>query len=242
MNRGVIKDHCQTIDVLDHGFVRLDDYMADEISVVNSARVSLGKRSNFETDENFNSRLKMDDVKLIEFLMKNQHGTPFEHNSFRWHIKCPIFVAREWMRHRIGSFNEMSGRYSELPEEFYVPEYVRTQVGKPGQYEYEPVSETLKLDVQRTIRMNSQECFRDYQWMIKQDVAKEVARMVLPVNTYTQFYWTVNARALMNFLHLRNAGTAQWEIQQYAEEIESLFSRVMPSTYAAFELNNRVAP
>ena len=122
--------------VLDHGFVRLDDAMADDLSVVNGARVSFARRKE-EMDES--------DEGLIRFLMRERHGTPFEHNSFRFHIRAPIFVAREWFRHRVGSFNEFSMRYAKATDEFYVPapEDVRSQVGKPGAYSFEPVSDEL---------------------------------------------------------------------------------------------------
>src|SRR5215212_5757360 len=125
-----------TIQVLDHVFVRLDGAMADDLSVVNAARVSFGRRKEVmnEADEG-----------LIRFLMRDRHGTPFEHNSFRFHIRSPIFVAREWMRHRVGSFNEFSLRYAKATDDFYVPEPedVRSQVGKPGAYSFEPVSEEV---------------------------------------------------------------------------------------------------
>src|SRR6476660_9443627 len=121
------------IRVLDHGFVRLDDAMATDLSVVNAARVSFARRKDVmeEADEG-----------LIRFLMRDRHGTPFEHNSFRFHIRAPIFVAREWFRHRVGSFNEFSMRYAKATDDFYVPEAadVRSQVGKPGSYSFEPVS------------------------------------------------------------------------------------------------------
>src|ERR1700744_1052980 len=130
----VIPDN--TIQVLDHGFVRLDDAMADDLSVVNGARVSFARRKT-EMDES--------DEALIRFLMRDRHGSPFEHNSFRFHIRCPIFVAREWMRHRVGSFNEFSLRYAVATDDFYVPEAdaVRTQGGKPGAYPFEPVTPEL---------------------------------------------------------------------------------------------------
>src|SRR5256712_8310091 len=121
------------VRVLDHGFVRLDDAMADDLSVVNGARVSFARRKE-EMDDS--------DEGLIRFLMRDRHGTPFEHNSFRFHIRTPIFVAREWFRHRVGSFNEFSMRYAKATDDFYVPEPedVRSQVGKPGAYSFEPVS------------------------------------------------------------------------------------------------------
>src|SRR5881397_2116421 len=121
-----------TIRVLDHGFVRLDGVMASDLSVVNGARVSFARRKG-ELDDS--------DEGLIRFLMRERHGTPFEHNSFRFHIRAPIFVAREWMRHRVGSFNEFSMRYAHATDDFYVPESqdVRTQIGKPGAYSFDPV-------------------------------------------------------------------------------------------------------
>src|SRR5512141_3343748 len=124
------------IRVLDHGFVRLDDAMATDLSVVNAARVSFARRK---------AVMEAADEGLIRFLMRDRHGTPFEHNSFRFHIRAPIFVAREWFRHRVGSFNEFSMRYAKATDDFYVPEPedVRSQVGKPGAYSFEPVSDEL---------------------------------------------------------------------------------------------------
>ena len=139
----VIPDN--TIPVLDHGFVRLDDAMADDLSVANGARVSFARRKD-ELDES--------DEGLIRFLMRERHGTPFEHNAFRFHVRCPIFVAREWFRHRVGSFNEFSLRYAKATDDFYVPEPedVRSQVGKPGAYSFEPVSEELAETTREQLR------------------------------------------------------------------------------------------
>lgn len=226
------------IPVLDLGFVRLDSYMADDLSVVNSARVSFANRSSLDDDGELNSA----DKGLIYFLMREKHGTPFEHNAFRWHIKCPIFVAREWMRHRIGSFNEWSGRYSQLEPDFYIPENVRTQVGKPGSYVFEPVDEDIKRNTQQMITRTASDAYDTYEYLLERGVAKEVARLVLPLNIYTQFYWTVNARSLLNFLSLRSAETAQFEIRAYANQIEGVFHNVMPVTYNAFVDNGRRAP
>lgn len=219
--------------VLDHGFVRLDAAQADDLSVVNSARVSLGKRHE-EMDES--------DPMLIRFLMKNKHGTPFEHNFFRFHVKCPIFVAREWQRHRIASYNEWSARYAKLEPEFYIPDYVRSQVGKPGAYRFEEVSPESRLFTQSLIHVNGESAFSRYEAMLEEGIAKEVARIVLPVNIYTQYYWSVNARSLMNFLSLRNAPDALYEIRQYGHAVEDLFAQEMPITYEAFINNGRVAP
>ena len=224
-----------SIDVLDHGFVRLDAVLADDLSVVNAARVSFGARVD-EMDER--------NAGLVRFLMRERHGTPFEHNFFRFHIKAPLFVTREWQRHRVGSFNERSGRYSELPDEFYVPAAgdVRTQVGKPGAYTFEPLPDELAAQVREGIEASYAESYRRYQELLAADVAKEVARSVLPVGLYTEFYWSVNARSLMNFLSLRNAPTAQHEIRVYAEAAERHFAQAMPVTHAAFVEQGRTAP
>jgi thymidylate synthase (FAD) len=224
-----------TIEVLDHGFVRLDDAMADDLSVVNGARVSFARRKT-EMDES--------DEGLIRFLMRERHGTPFEHNAFRFHVRAPIFVAREWMRHRTNSFNEFSLRYAKATDDFYVPEPedVRTQVGKPGAYSFEAVDDELAQRTREELQAVYEQAYSTYERLVEAGVARELARSVLPVGAYTQFYWTVNARSLMNFLSLRNAQAAQLEIRRYAEAVEHLFAGRMPVTYAAFLENGRVAP
>ena len=224
-----------SIPVLDHGFVRLDAAMADDLSVANGARVSFARRKE-ELDES--------DEGLIRFLMRDRHGTPFEHNAFRFHVRCPIFVAREWFRHRVGSFNEFSMRYARATDEFYVPaaEDVRSQVGKPGAYTFEPVDDELAEQTREELRAVYEAAFTTYGRLVEQGVAREVARCVLPVGAYTEFYWTVNARALMNFVSLRNSETAQREIRRYAEACELFLEQRMPVTYAAFVANDRTAP
>jgi thymidylate synthase (FAD) len=223
------------IDVLDHGFVRLDGAMADDLSVVNGARVSFARKKD-EMDES--------DEGLIRFLMRDRHGTPFEHNSFRFHIRCPIFVAREWMRHRVGSFNEFSMRYAKASDDFYVPqpEDVRTQVGKPGAYTFEPVDPGLAEQTRDELRAVYDAAFETYERLVEQGVARELARCVIPVGAYTEFYWTINARSLMNFVSLRASETAQREIRRYAEAVEQFFAGHMPVTHAAFVANDRTAP
>jgi len=223
------------IAVLDHGFVRLDGCMADDLSVVNAARVSFAQRSDTVGER---------DQGLIRFLMRERHGTPFEHNAFRFHVKLPIFVMREWARHRMGSFNEWSARYSQLDPEFYVPEPqdVRTQVGKPGSYSFDAVDPELAEHTRESQLAVYEQAYAAYADLLERGVAKEVARNVLPVAIYTQFYWTVNARSLMNFLSLRNAVTAQREIRRYAAAVEQLFAEKMPITHSAFVANERRAP
>ncbi len=224
-----------SIQVLDHGFVRLDDAMATDLSVVNSARVSFGRRKT-EMDES--------DEGLIRFLMRDRHGTPFEHNSFRFHVRAPIFVAREWFRHRVGSFNEFSMRYARATDDFYLPEPddVRTQVGKPGAYSFEPVSPELAEQTRDELQAVYEQAYATYERLVELGVARELARCVMPVGAYTEFYWTVNARALMNFVSLRAHETAQREIRRYAEAVEALFAERMPVTHAAFVANDRTAP
>jgi thymidylate synthase (FAD) len=225
----------QTIRILDHGFVRLDDAMADDLSVVNGARVSFARHK----DE-----MDASDEGLIRFLMRDRHGSPFEHNAFRFHIRCPIFVAREWFRHRIGSFNEFSLRYAKATDDFYVPDAddVRTQVGKPGAYIFEQVPPELAEQTREELRSVYDFAYETYERLVEAGVAREVARSVLPVGAYTQFYWTVNARALMNFASLRNSEFAQLEIRRYAEVVEAFFAEQMPVTHAAFVAGGRVAP
>jgi thymidylate synthase (FAD) len=181
---------------------------------------------------------------LIRFLMRDRHGTPFEHNAFRFHVRCPLFVAREWFRHRVGSFNEESARYHQLEGDFYVPatDDVRSQVGKPGSYTFEPVGADAAERLRADLAAHYEQAYGLYQELIDRGLAKELARCVLPMGTFTQFYWTVNARSLMNFLSLRAADTAQLEIRRYAQAIEELFAAMMPITYEAFVANERVAP
>ena len=229
----VIPDN--TVTVLDHGFVRLDDAMADDLSVVNGARVSFARHKD-EMDES--------DEGLIRFLMRDRHGTPFEHNSFRFHIRAPIFVAREWMRHRIGSFNEFSLRYARATDDFYIPEAddVRSQVGKPGAYSFEPVSDEIAEATREKLQAVYEAAYLAYEQLVELGVARELARCALPVGAYTEFYWTINARSLMNFVSLRNSETAQREIRRYAQACELFLEQLMPVTYAAFVASGRVAP
>ncbi len=221
--------------MLDHGFVRLDDAMASDLSVVNAARVSFARRKD-EMDES--------DEGLIRFLMRDRHGTPFEHNSFRFHIRSPIFVAREWMRHRVGSFNEFSMRYAKATDDFYVPEAddVRSQVGKPGAYSFEQVSPELAEQTREELRAVYDHAYETYERLVEAGVARELARSVMPVGAYTEFFWTINARSLMNFVSLRAAETAQREIRRYAEACETFLAEKMPVTHAAFVAAGRTAP
>lgn len=225
----------EEIKVLDHGFVRLDGVQADDLSVVNSARVSFGKR---------HDQMEQGDDKLIGYLLKYRHGTPFEHNMFRFHVKAPLVVFREWQRHRIASYNEMSGRYVRFDNpDFYVPDEFRQRVegSKPGAYKFEKWHGNQKQAASLMAR-HYQDSVDLYSYYVDNGMATEHARLVLPNAMYSEMYWTTNARALMNFLSLRNESQAMFEIQQYAQTVESIFGYFMPETAKAFRVNGRVAP
>jgi thymidylate synthase (FAD) len=188
--------------------------------------------------------------RLISAMLTGGHGSPFEHNSFTFFVEAPLFVFREWQRHRISSFNEMSGRYTELPGRFYIPDENRKviNVGTKMKPVFEPHLEAI-MDVQAILRHNSESAWEHYQWMLERDIAHEVARMVLPLNIMSQMYWTVNARSMMNFLALRREmeeslrrSYPQWEIQMGAEQVEEAFALHMPITQRLFHENGRVAP
>jgi len=223
-----------TVEVLDHGFLALDGAYATDLAVVNAARVSFNVASEEMTER---------DEGLIRFLMRERHGTPFEHGYFRFLVKAPIFVVREHHRHRSGhSYNEWSGRYSKLEAEFYVPDYVRTQVGKPGAYSFEPVEPAVRDAAREEIQASADQAFAAYERMLDQGVAKEVARTVLPLAMYTKYFWSCNPRSLMHFCSLRNSEHAQFEIREYARAAESFLARLMPVTHGAFVANERTSP
>jgi thymidylate synthase (FAD) len=188
---------------------------------------------------------------LINYLARERHGSPFEHTSMTFFISAPIFVFREFMRHRIASYNEESGRYRELRPVFYVPSKDRklVQVGKPGAYSFvEGTSEQYQMTVD-AIKETCTLAYENYQKLLTAGVAREVARAVLPVTLYSSMYVTMNARALMNFLSLRTAREGshfpsypQREIEMVAEKMEAEFAKLMPITYGAFQKSGRIAP
>lgn len=232
-----------------HGFVSLEASCASDLDVVNAARVSLAKRSDWEWEDTsglLGRGLSKADEGVLRFLMRSKHGTPFEHTFFRWHVRAPIFVFREWHRHRIGvSINEESARYTQLAGDFYIParDDIREQHGKVGAYTFERVesdatAERVRGDLEYAYRAS----YDLYETMLREGIAKEVARLVLPVAIYSQMWWSCNARSLMSFLALRNAPTAQREIRMYAEVMEAEFARIMTITHDAFVSGGRVAP
>ena len=220
---------------------------ASDADVVFAARVStVGEQSLEDVDAD-----PQRSVGLINYLMRDRHGSPFEHNSMTFFVKAPIFVWREHMRHRIASYNEESGRYRELLPVFYVPSHERplVQSGKPGAYEFHPGTPAQSDLVERTIQESCTAAYSGYLEMLEAGVAREVARMVLPVTIYSSAYVTMNARALMNFLSLRRkvegshfVSYPQREIEMVAEVYEDHFAELMPLTHSAFNEHGRVAP
>ncbi len=218
------------------GHVHLEDSMGSDLHIVNNARVSFDQESDVLTDK---------ERGLLNFLMRERHGSPWEAVVFRFDIKAPLFVIREWRRHRVGSFNEQSARYSEIPDHFYVPErdYVRQQLGKPGAYYFDRIEdETAAQHAIDTIDSTQRACFDAYHALLEQGVAKELARTVLPVGMFSRMKWTVNLRALFNFLSLRNHEHAQREIRDYAVVVEELAREVCPVAFECFEAHGRVTP
>jgi len=211
--------------------------MGGDPSVIAAARVSNGA-SYEEASKGTDA-----DQKLINYLVKHRHGSPFEHATFQFYIKAPLFVRSEWHRHRIASYNEISGRYVQYNPEFYVPAAYRKQSpnNKQGSIEVADYDD-WQVYPQMIIESNNIDSFYRYEQLIKWGVAKEMARMVLPVNLYTQFYMTVNARSLMNFLSLRSADDAMFEIRQYSLAMQDMFKEAMPLTYNAWEANGFIAP
>jgi thymidylate synthase (FAD) len=225
-----------TIQVHNHGHVILEDAMGSDLHIVNNARVSFDQESTEFTAK---------ERGLLNFLMRERHGSPWESVVFRFDVKAPIFVIREWQRHRVGSFNEQSARYSEIPDHYYVPEaeYVREQVGKPGNYSFDPITDPAKVDRSLELLDETQRAaFAAYREMLDMGVAKELARTVLPVGMFSRMKWTVNLRSLFNFVALRNHEHAQREIRDYAGAVEDLARTIVPVAFEVYEENGRVCP
>ncbi|MEN9714949.1 MAG: hypothetical protein RJA35_416 [Actinomycetota bacterium] len=226
---------------------------AADSDVLFAARVSTQGEQTLESalaEQNAEETAKRDRG-LINYLMRDRHGSPFEHTSMTFYVQAPIFVFREFMRHRIASYNEESGRYKELNPVFYVPGPDRNliQTGKPGAYDFLPGTAEQVALVEQESRTASLHAYESYKRMLEAGVAREVARIVLPLNIYSSMYVTMNARALMNFLSLRTKreGThfpsfPQREIEMCAEKMEEFWAQLMPHTYEAFNKNGRVAP
>ena len=221
----------KAIPVLDHGFVRVVDYMGDDAAICQAARVSYGK----------GTKSVQNDEGLIRYLMRHWHSTPFEMCEVKLHVKLPVFVARQWIRHRTANVNEYSARYSILDREFYIPapEHIAAQsvVNNQGRGAALTGEEAARvLDILKT---DSERSYDNYQAMISDDgqqgLARELARMNLPANIYTQWYWKVDLHNLLHFLRLRADAHAQYEIRVYADAICSVVADWVPFAYAAFE-------
>lgn len=224
--------------------VELLDSMGDDLAIVNAARVSFGKESVWMYDGGMKV-LKAGDEGLICYLMRERHGTPFEMVQFKFRIQVPIGVAREWQRHRIGSFNEVSTRYVEMQPDFYHPstDAIRAQIGKPGHYQMVAIEDPFEQqDILQQFDMAYSESFAAYQALLERGVAKELARNVLPLGLLTEFIWSVNLRSLFNFLNLRTAPNALLEIRLAAEQVEALAVSIAPVAFAAFNEYGRKAP
>ncbi len=229
--------------VLDHGFVRVIDYMGDDSSIVQAARVSYGK----------GTKKLNQDKNLINYLLSHKHSTPFEMNEIKFHIKLPIFVARQWIRHRTANVNEYSARYSILDNEFYVPKAqdVKPQSKQNNQGRSGEIDNNLSERYISSIKENAQINFSTYHHLLNLNeegipldenrlgIARELARMVLPLNSYTQWYWKIDLHNLMHFLALRFDPHAQYEIRVYADVIIEILKKWVPLTYEAF-LKNRL--
>ncbi|TVR83382.1 MAG: FAD-dependent thymidylate synthase [Rhodospirillales bacterium] len=229
----------QTIPVLDHGFIRVIDYMGDDGAVVQAARVSYGA----------GTRRVQDDAALIGYLMRHRHTTPFEMCEIKYHVKLPIFVARQWIRHRTASVNEISGRYSILDKEYYLPaaEHLAAQSTANRQGRGTALTAAEAANVLSLLREDAERCYAHYEDMLNQDrfgnpldparsgLARELARMNLTLATYTQWYWKIDLHNLMHFLSLRADPHAQYEIRAYAEAMMDTLQRWLPVTFAAFQ-------
>ena len=228
----------EVVPVLDHGFVRVVDYMGDDTSIVQSARVSYGK----------GTKKVSTDSGLIKYLMRHRHSTPFEMCEIKYHVKLPIFVARQWIRHRTANVNEYSARYSILDKEFYLPtkENLAAQSKNNRQGRGDLINGKQADDILKILKEDAEKSYNDYETMLNErydgtiinenqkGLARELARMNLTLNTYTQWYWKTDLLNLLNFLSLRADDHSQYEIRAYADVMIDSLKRWVPITYEAF--------
>ena len=227
------------IEVLDHGFIRVIDYMGDDSSIVQSARVSYGK----------GTKKISNDKGLIKYLMRPRHSTPFEMCEIKFHIKLPIFIARQWIRHRTANVNEYSARYSILDKEFYIPsaENLAAQSAINNQGRGDALTDDEASNVIQILKKDAEQTYSNYETLLnessegniidesKSGIARELARMNLTLNTYTQWYWKIDLNNLLHFLALRADDHAQYEIRVYADAMLDIVKKWVPLTYEAFE-------
>ena len=228
----------EAIPILDHGFIRVVDYMGNDTSIVQSARVSYGK----------GTKKVNTDAGLIKYLMRHWHSTPFEMCEIKYHVKLPIFIARQWIRHRTANVNEYSARYSILDKEFYLPstEHLAAQSQSNRQDRGDVIEEDQAKQVLDLLKSDAERTYKNYEEMLnerydgsiieenKKGLARELARMNLTLNTYTQWYWKTDLLNLMNFLRLRADDHAQYEIRVYADAMLDTLKKWVPITYEAF--------
>jgi thymidylate synthase (FAD) len=228
----------EALPVLDHGFVRVIDYMGDDGAIVQAARVSYGRGTKHVSS----------DRGLIEYLMRHRHTSPFEMCEIKLHVKLPVFVARQWIRHRTANVNEYSARYSVLDDEFYIPEreHLATQSTSNRQGRAEPIPAEDAQYLLRLLRTNAERAYERYREMLNEDeagqpldpgragLARELARIALPLNIYTQWYWKIDLHNLLHFVQLRADEHAQYEIRAYAEVLLDVLQRWVPLSTAAF--------
>lgn len=228
------------LPVLDHGFIRVVDYMGDDAAIVQAARVSYGR----------GTKRVQEDRGLIRYLLRHRHTSPFEMCEIKLHVKLPMFVARQWIRHRTANVNEYSARYSILDREFYLPDaqQLAAQSASNRQGRGDLLSDDQATEVQARMAAGSSKAYADYLWLLndgagtevepdpeRPGLARELARMVLPVSAYTQWYWKVDLHNLLHFLSLRGDPHAQYEIRAYADVLMDLVQRWVPMTAEAFE-------
>ncbi len=229
----------EAIPVLDHGFIRVVDYMGNDAAIVQAARVSYGK----------GTKQVNQDAGLINYLMRHKHTTPFEMCEIKFHLKMPIFVARQWIRHRTANVNEYSARYSVLDKEFYIPKPEELAAQSTANHQGRGEVKLSKEEAARVIEIfkaDSDQCYAHYQELMNEDaqgnvldesrqgIARELARMNLPINIYTQWYWKIDLHNLLHFLHLRADSHAQYEIRIFAQKMLEIVEKWVPIAYGAF--------
>lgn len=228
----------ESFPLLDHGFIRVIDYMGDDSSIVQAARVSYGE----------GTKTVSDDRGLIRYLMREHHTSPFEMCEIKIHVKMPIFVARQWIRHRTASLNEYSGRYSEMGGDFYIPEEeaIQPQSERNKQGREEVFDSTITSYISRNMKELCEDNYSLYRnflglgieeengFIVPLGLSRELARIILPLSTYTEMYWKMDLHNLLHFILLRSSEAAQYEIRVYAEELLRIVKQWVPETYQAF--------
>lgn len=216
------------IKCLDHGFVRLVDVMGDDGSIVQAARVSYGA----------GTKTVNEDRGLIRYLMRHKHSTPFEMVEFKFHIKLPIFIARQWIRHRTANVNEYSGRYSIMKDDFYLPDLdqirPQSEMNKQGRSD-ETFSDEKANAIREKLGAVQKELYTEYESLLGEDLARELARINLPLSNYTEWYWKIDLHNLFHFLRLRIDSHAQYEIRVYGEAMAEIVKEIVPHAWEAFE-------